>query len=241
MDHLESLCARAWPVLAEVPLGDWLMRAADGFTGRANSTLTCGDPGMPIPRALGVIEGFAREHGIKPTAHVVIGSPPEQAIEAAGWRVDLDHPGGAESLVMTGPLEKFADGVAESRDLPGWWELTAGSEVSPAQRHVLGSGTNVCFAGTVENGSENGTVVAAVRGAVVEDVLHVARLAVRPSHRRQGLARRLMGELAGWGLEQGATTCALQVAEHNEPAIRLYEELGCAEHHRYRYWVPAVS
>jgi ribosomal protein S18 acetylase RimI-like enzyme len=217
------------------------MRAADGFTGRANSTLTCGDPGVPIPSALTVAEGFAREHGIKPTAHVVKGSPQEAEIEAAGWHVDLDHPGGAESLVMTGPLEKFADGVAESRDLPGWWELAAGSEVSTAQRHVLGSGGNVCFASITENGSKNGPVVAAVRGAVVEDVLHVARLAVRPSHRRQGLARRLMGELAGWGLEQGATTCVLQVAEHNEPAIRLYEELGCTEHHRYRYWVPAVS
>ncbi|MFJ5989863.1 GNAT family N-acetyltransferase [Lentzea sp. NPDC092896] len=213
------------------------MRAADGFTGRANSTLTCGDPGVPIPDALRAAQEFAREHGIKPTAHVIKGSPPEPEMAAAGWTVDLDHPGGAESLVMTGPLEKFADGVAESRDLPGWWELTAGSEVSAAQRHVLGSGGDVCFASI----TEDGVVIAAVRGAVVEDVLHVARLAVRPSHRRQGLARRLMGELAGWGLEQGATTCVLQVAEHNEPAIRLYEELGCTEHHRYRYWIPAVS
>lgn len=217
------------------------MRAADGFTGRANSTLTCGDPGMPIPQALTVVAGFAREHGIKPTAHVVVGSPREQAVEAAGWHVDLDHPGGAESLVMTGPLEKFADGVAESRDLPEWWELAAGSEVSAAQRHVLGSGGNVCFASITEDGPEPDAVIAAVRGAVVEDVLHVARLAVRPSRRRQGLARRLMAELAGWGLAQGATTCVLQVAKHNKPAIRLYEELGCTEHHRYRYWIPAGS
>ncbi|GLY52506.1 N-acetyltransferase [Lentzea sp. NBRC 102530] len=213
------------------------MRAAAGFTGRANSTLTCGDPGVPVPDALDAVQRFAREHGIKPTAHVVNGSPAEAAVEAAGWRVDLDHPGGAESLVMTGPLEKFAQGVAESRDLPGWWELTAGSEISAAQRHVLGSGGDVCFASL----TDEHTVTAAVRGAVVEDVLHVARLAVRPSHRRQGLARGLMGELAGWGLEQGATTCVLQVAEHNEPAIRLYEDLGCTEHHRYRYWIPAVS
>ncbi|MEV6244357.1 GNAT family N-acetyltransferase [Lentzea sp. NPDC051838] len=213
------------------------MRAADGFTGRANSTLTCGDPGVPVPDALAVAQGFAREHGIKPTAHVVNGSTSEQAIRDAGWTVDLDHPGGAESLVMTGSLEKFADGVAESRDLPGWWELTAGSEVSAAQRHVLGSSEIVCFASL----TEDERVIAAVRGAVVEDVLHVARLAVRPSHRRKGLARQLMGELAGWGLQQEAKICALQVAEHNEPAIRLYEELGCTEHHRYRYWIPAVS
>ncbi|MFD1150821.1 GNAT family N-acetyltransferase, partial [Saccharothrix hoggarensis] len=69
------------------------------------------------------------------------------------------------------------------------------------------------------------------------DLLHVARLAVRPDARRLGLARRLMGALATWGLERGATTCALQVAEHNTAAITLYRSLGCAEHHRYRYWV----
>ncbi|NUT50926.1 MAG: GNAT family N-acetyltransferase, partial [Saccharothrix sp.] len=61
--------------------------------------------------------------------------------------------------------------------------------------------------------------------------------AVRPDARRQGLARRLMGGLAAWGVARGATTCALQVAEHNKPAIALYESLGCVEHHRYRYWV----
>ncbi len=213
------------------------MRAADGFTGRANSTLTCGDPGVPIPDALARVETFAREHRIKPAAHVVIASQCERAIAGAGWKVDLDHPGGAESQVMTGPLAKFAHGVAEHRDLPGWWELTAGSEVTAAKRHVLGSGENVCFA-SIE---ENGAIIAAVRGAVVEDILHVSRLEVRPEHRRRGLASRIMAELAGWGVEQGATTCVLQVAEHNTPAIRLYEELGCSEHHRYRYWVPAGS
>ncbi|SDG76609.1 Acetyltransferase (GNAT) family protein [Lentzea fradiae] len=213
------------------------MRAADGFTGRANSTLTCGDPGVPIREALAAAERFALRHGIAPTVHVVVGSEHEPAIADAGWRVNLDHPGGAESQVMTGPLEKFASGVAVSRDLPGWWDMTTGSEVTAAQRHVLGSGGNVCFASL----TDNGTVVAAVRGAVVEDVLHVARLAVRPSHRRQGLARRLMGEVAGWGLERGATTCALQVAVDNQAAIGLYEELGCTEHHRYRYWTPAGS
>lgn len=241
VDHLETLCARAWPALAEVSLGNWLMRAAGGFTGRANSTLTCGDPGVPIREALAATEAFAREHGIAPTAHVVVGGGHERAVADAGWRVNLDHPGGAESQVMTGALEKFATEPCVSRDLPGWWELTAGSEVTTAQRHVLGSGSNVCFASLTDDDTDHGTVIAAVRGAVVDDVLHVARLAVRPSHRRQGLARRLMGEVAAWGLEQGATTCALQVAEHNGAAIRLYEELGCTEHHRYRYWIPAGS
>jgi N-acetylglutamate synthase len=236
VDHLEHLCARAWPVLAEQRLGDWSMRAAAGFTGRANSTLTTGDPGIPVAEALRETEIFAARHDIQPTAHVVIGSRHERAIEAAGWTVNLDHPGGAESQVLTGRLETFAGIPAVGLPTPGWWELTASQNPTEAQRHVLGTG-DVCFA-SIE---EDGVTVAAVRGAVVEDLLHVARLATRPEHRRRGLAERLMGELAGWGLERGATTCALQVAEHNKTAIRLYERLGCTEHHRYRYWIPEVA
>ncbi|GLZ35631.1 N-acetyltransferase [Lentzea sp. NBRC 105346] len=234
IDRLEHLCARAWPALAQERLGDWLMRAAQGFTGRANSTLTTGDPGLTVPNALAATVEFAARNDIAPTAHVVIGSRHERAIAAAGWRVNLDHPGGAESLVMTGPLAPFAGIPAESRETPGWWELAAAKEPTEAQKHVLATG-DVCFA-SIE---ENGETVAAVRGTVVEHLLHVARLNVRPEHRRRGLARELMARLAGWGVENGATTCVLQVAEHNKAAIELYTSLGCEEHHRYRYWIPA--
>lgn len=237
--ELEQRCADAWPALVDTPLGQWRLRAAGGFTGRANSALTTGDPGMPVPEALHRVVDFARRNGIGPAAHVVIGSPVEAGIGAAGWRVDLDHPGGAESLVMTGEPAGFAtpkppDVVVTSTPLPGWWELAAQRHPTAAQRHVLTGGGEVGFGAVVRDGE----VLAAVRGAVVGDLLHVARLAVRPASRRQGLARRLMGGLAGWGVERGATRCALQVAEHNKPAITLYESLGCVEHHRYRYWAP---
>ncbi len=236
--ELEQRCADAWPALVERPLGQWRLRAADGFTGRANSALTTGDPGIPVPDALVAVIDFATSHGIEPAAQVVVGGPTETEVAAAGWRVDVDHPGGAESLVMTGgpagfATPKDADVVISDTPFPGWWELAAQPDPTPAQRHVLASGGRVGFGAVVRDGR----VLAAVRGAVVGDLLHVARLAVRPGARRLGLARRLMGGLAAWGLDRGATTCALQVAEHNKPAITLYESLGCVEHHRYRYWV----
>ncbi|MFD1152186.1 GNAT family N-acetyltransferase, cg3035/Rv0428c family, partial [Saccharothrix hoggarensis] len=169
--ELEQRCADAWPALVDRPLGQWRLRAADGFTGRANSALTTGDPGVPVPDALAAVIGFAAEHGIRPAAHVVVGAPAEAAVEAAGWRVDVDHPGGAESLVMTGPLHGFATPKSADVDvsgtpLPGWWELAAQPSPTAAQRHVLASGPTVGF-GTVTAGGE---VVAAVRGAVVGDL-----------------------------------------------------------------------
>ncbi|MEV4318666.1 GNAT family N-acetyltransferase [Actinocrispum sp. NPDC049592] len=223
----------------DIPLGGWRMRAAGGFTGRANSTLTLGNPGMPIADALVRTVEFAHAHGIGPCAHVVVGSPAEAGIEAAGWHVDETHPGGAESLVMTGPLSpgEFPGAVVNATPSSEWWELTAGSTTpSDAQRHVLSSYPCVGY-GVV---SYDEAVVGAVRGAVIGDLLHVSRLAVRPSHRRLGLAGGLLRVLYAWAVARGAQRQALQVATGNTAAIELYKRLGCAEHHRYRYWVPAA-
>jgi len=231
--ELELMCADAWPALVDERLGQWRLRAADGFTGRANSALTTGDPGCPVPEALATIGAFAARHAIKPAAHVTVGSQTERDIRAAGWQLAEDHPGGAESAVMVGPLpEGDAEGEVLDKPSPKWWELAIG-EPTPAQRHVLGTGPLLGF-GYVEG-------AAVVRGCIVDSTLHISRLAVRPELRRQGTARRLLAALAAWARDRGARDAVLQVAVHNEAAVRLYEGLGFVEHHRYRYLRPTSS
>ena len=45
MLELERVAAAHWRGTEQEWLGEWLLRAADGFTGRANSALPLGDPG----------------------------------------------------------------------------------------------------------------------------------------------------------------------------------------------------
>ena len=52
MTDLERVAAAHWRGTEEEWLGDWLLRAASGFTGRANSALPLGDPGLPLDDAL---------------------------------------------------------------------------------------------------------------------------------------------------------------------------------------------
>ncbi len=47
--ELEEAAALGWPALETERLGDWLLRAAEGWTRRANSALVLGDPGVPDP------------------------------------------------------------------------------------------------------------------------------------------------------------------------------------------------
>jgi ribosomal protein S18 acetylase RimI-like enzyme len=242
IDTLELACAQVWPPRVERELGQWRLRAADGYTGRANSALAVGDPGMPVPRALREVCAFAHRHGIAPLVQVADGGRNADAIAAAGWVPSVGRSAGDIVSVQVGPLVGGSPGeaVVLRAPTPGWWELVAGTTApSAAQRHVLadgaqGTGAAVGFAVVGDAGS----TVAALRAAITADLLHVAVLAVRPAYRRQGLARSLLSAASTWAARHGANRCVLQVATDNQAALALYARLGFTERHRYRYWEP---
>jgi ribosomal protein S18 acetylase RimI-like enzyme len=240
--RLEALCADAWPAQHERGLGAWRLRAAGGYTGRANSALAIGDPGRPLPAALDAVRAFAAEHGIGPRVQAPIGSPWDRAVAAAGWVLEADHAAGAEVSVMVADLAAL--GTPRHRvELPErpdelWWRLGGSPEPTPAQRHVLDPGGDPRTAFALARDS-TGEAVGRARATVVADHLHLSYLDVLPAGRRQGFATALIAAGAGWGREHGARWAVLQVALHNTTARALYDRLGFAEHHRYRYLVPA--
>ncbi len=61
---------------------------------------------------------------------------------------------------------------------------------------------------------------------VVVDEGEVLTLAVIPSARRQGLARRLLDQAANTAASRGAASLFLEVAADNAPAIGLYRAAG---------------
>jgi ribosomal protein S18 acetylase RimI-like enzyme len=68
---------------------------------------------------------------------------------------------------------------------------------------------------------------------VTDGWLGLSLIEVAPAVRGKGLARHMMGALAGWALEVGASRAYLQVDESNTVAIALYERIGFSTHHRY--------
>jgi len=237
--RLENVCADAWPARVDRPLGAWRLRAAGGFTGRANAALAVGDPGIPMPAALDAARAFAAEHGVPPRVHVPMGSPWDRAVAAAGWVLDAGHEAGAEVAVLVADVERLAaasDHTVLPADRPddAWWALALGREPTPDERWVLdpgpARGPRTAF------GLVPGAGV--IRAAVVDDHLHLSRLAVVPSARRTGVGTRLTAAAAAWGREHGARWAVLQVALQNTAARALYDALGATEHHRYRYLVP---
>jgi N-acetylglutamate synthase len=234
--ELEYLAARGWRGTEEADLGDWLLRAGGGFTGRANSALVVGDPGLPLPDAVDAVDRWYRDRDLRPCAML----PGRQARAAdaafadAGWERDEDV------LVLTAPLTVPADdGVAvdlspEPDDawLAGYRHR--GRPIPPAAREVLTDAEDVVFA-SVRLDPAPAPLAAVARGVLTDGWLGVSAVTVVEEHRRRGLATAVMSALQRWAADRGAAWVYLQVTSGNAPARELYRAAGFIEHHRYHY------
>jgi N-acetylglutamate synthase len=230
---LELAGDEAWPAPVHERLGGWLLRYADGWTGRANSALPIGDPDRPLDRAVDAVSRWYAARGARPMINVPLplAAPVGAELDERGWSAR------PLVLVQTGPLAGAA-GPASGVELaptPGddWLAVAAARKKSlpDAARHVLTAAPEVRFA----TAYVEGTLAAIGRGAVVGGGrwLHLGLIEVRPEYRRRGLARGVTAALAGWAAQLGARGAFLQVEEHNTAAVALYAAMGFTTHHSY--------
>ncbi len=82
-------------------------------------------------------------------------------------------------------------------------------------------------------------IVATGLGILDREYIGVYAINVEAGHRRQGLARKIVETLLEEGKKAGAKRAYLQVVANNDPAIRLYEDLGFSP--AYTYWFRVKS
>jgi GNAT superfamily N-acetyltransferase len=238
-EELEGHALSGWLALHE-PLGEWTLRAGGGFTGRANSCLAVGDPGVSAAEAAQRIREFAARNGIEPRAQVVQGSQPETALRGLGW-VDGYVPTDvlavrlADFLGTTAPVPRVR--VTEELEVP-WWNAYAASRPNHADpgllRLILAGNPPRAFG----SAGDRDAPFAIGRGHLSGAWLGYTALWTRPEHRRQGWASTLMVALGHWAARRGARYAYLQVASANREAQVAYERLGFRRHHHYLYLVP---
>lgn len=243
--ELAAVTARAWQPVESEPLGEWRLRAAGGFTRRANSALPLGDPGMPLGEAFGRVERWYEERGLPAYIQTATGAEGTQEtlcaeLERHGWRREVTAEVRIAALAPVGDLDADVTAVRLTREPDEAWlsRYQRFSTPGPHVLRVLGSGPAVWFA-TVA-GEAGGEAPAAI-GRCVVDGRWAGFMAVEvaPEHRRRGLATSVMAALARRALDGGASAAWLQVEEDNEGARTLYDGMGFAAHHRYHHFRPA--
>jgi ribosomal protein S18 acetylase RimI-like enzyme len=262
---LDRAGALTWRGTETEPLGDWLLRAGGGFTGRANSALTTGEPGVPLPEAAARIQRWYASRGLTPMASVSYpaGQPERNPVDRfladQGWTLRDE----ATVIVMTqsstSATAAATPAAAASRaaaalpvrldDQPGhdWlalYHFRGQPELPPVARTILTSAPWQAFAS-----ARDGDRTVAI-GRVAGTGSHVAgagsngahwagltAIEVDPDYRRRGLGAAVTTALITHAAQRGARRVFLQVEDGNQAALALYRRLGFTTHHSYHYRV----
>jgi N-acetylglutamate synthase len=235
---IERAAAMHWRGTEEEWLGGWLLRAAEGFTGRANSALPLDDPGLPLDDALTAVTEWYRIRGLPPMVSVPM--PLDQASELdeqlarRSWQV---RPGPA--IVMTADLADVpAPPDVELRVTDGpdaeWLRVhryRGQSDLPPVRMKVLMSAKSQAFASV----RDDGKAIAVGRLSVSDGWAGITSVEVDPACRRRGLGTAITLGICAEAAARGANRVFLQVEIENSPAKSLYERCGFTYSHRYHY------
>ncbi|GAA1588014.1 MULTISPECIES: GNAT family N-acetyltransferase [Kribbella] len=222
------------PAVERAYIGQWLLRASAGWTGRGNSLLPAGNPGVPVAEALRQTIAFYTERGLRPQVQVRVGSPPDQEIRALGW-VDA-RPEQSDVLVMHTTLDHVNaapryDVRLTERPNGDWYAAAFQGPVPEVAPKVLEGAAKAMFASV----SLDGQVVAVGRGSMTGHWLGVDAIHVAEGFRRRGLGTAIVQGLARWSGPEGGRRTYLEVLLENSAALTTYTRLGYQEAYRYRY------
>jgi GNAT superfamily N-acetyltransferase len=240
---LEAAAAAGWQPLERATLGGWVLRAAGGYTRRANSCLPLAEADRPVDQAIEAVEQWYADRDLVPTFQVPapLGTALHRALDLRGWSPSEDPTvvmtadvGAVGAAVRPGLPEVRVDDEPDGAWLAGYHHR--GAELPADAIRVLRNADLVGFA----NVDEGGRRVAIARGAVSTAPsgrrwLGVTAVEVVPDARRRGLGSHIVGGLAAWAARLGATDTYLQAMTDNTAALATYERLGFIEHHRYHY------
>lgn len=241
----ERLAHRTWPCRDEETFGEWILRAADGYSRRANSALAIGEPPEGIPASIDHVTAWFRAREVEPCLKITPLAPAslDETLEVSGWTV------ATPSLVLRLaelPVTPEAEGDAEMvwskvveadwfERLSTWDEETP--ETSEHHRALLERMPDARFVAMRHGGRIAGGAVVSLDG----EHAHLYDVVVDPTRRGQGLGTRLLRQILSGLDREGVRDVTLQVLESNEVARSLYRKLGFVEVHRYHYRVPPGS
>ena len=232
--RLERLALRAWPALEDIEDDGWRLRAAQGYTGRANSVAAL-DPGKrPLDEKIARCEAWYAARNLPAKFRLTLFSQPgnlDEVLAARGYRhVDPVATMTLDLASLAAPAGAATEGSPVELTLDEWF-VGKTSATAPIQRAIL---ERIQPTRWLMGWRVDGERVARGLGVLEDGWLGLFNVAVDTARRRRGFGRALMEAMLQRAAGQGARGAYLQVVEENAAAVGLYTGIGFRE--AYRYW-----
>ncbi|CAN7476230.1 GNAT family N-acetyltransferase [Bosea sp. LjRoot90] len=225
----ETRIVNAWPAPTTLVVDQWVVRFANGYSGRANSASSLREDGDMDEATLAFVEDLYRQAGLPPRIRFtpLVAEGARQRFTERGYRVEtasfgmvaeldpglhLPDPG----IVATAQADAaWIDGVCAhqigaKRNRDHLAAIVCGVRLPAAFATLLHEGRPAAYAMCV---AERG--MAEIGAVIVDEAL-----------RGRGLGKQMMLGLMGWAAAQGCAQAYLQVDQSNGLALEMYRRLG---------------
>jgi ribosomal protein S18 acetylase RimI-like enzyme len=232
--ELIVLADRSMPGFERTNVGEWTLRSALGSTGRANSALPIGDPGLEVGQAIGAVESWYAERGYGAIFQVF-----ESADDLSDELMSRGYVASELSEVYLTPIEAVrighADGIVVHEEIPPAFHILVDdpdrvSEITAAPLEALVA---------VVEGSDASAIGCGM--AVIDgDAAGIFAMRTAADAWGQGVGGSVFAALVAAARERKVTELWLQVEQSNTRAREWYERVGFQRVDGYRYWRPSI-
>lgn len=225
-------------------MGGWLLRAADGWTGRANSVLPLGEPGRPLDAALAAVQRWYANRGLPARFQIPLPlrADLDAELDSRGWEAynpTLVRIAAVDHVLATALASQLPPASLADFPSPQWlaaYHYRGGSDLPPVAVRIMTAAADPIFASL----EIDGELVGIGRAVVDYDAngsgwCGITALETVPQWRSRGIGRHLVHALVTWAKGRGATRIYLQVMESNAAAHAMYDRLGFTTSHSYHY------
>jgi GNAT superfamily N-acetyltransferase len=241
----EELSLNSWPSLQTLLFDGWVLRFANGFTKRSNSISPLFSSGLNPGEKIRYCENLYQNLGLDTVFKMTSAVYPanlDEILEAKGYIIN--SPTSVQILDLSdcqvSPLKK----AILSSHFTDEWLSDFCRLVNLEEKHqstlkkiLTNIVTPTCFACLGE--SEEKDTISCGLGVLQDKYFALYDIVTAANSRNRGFGKQVVLNLLNWGKEKGARTVYLHVMLNNEPALRLYSQLGFKEIYRYWYRIKA--
>jgi N-acetylglutamate synthase len=236
----EEAGVNGFPALRQVLVAGWLLRFSKGLVRRTPNSAT---PFAADPDACEAVIGAAARLYRRQAQPAIFRIPSFICSDVDARLAELGYSKEGESCVIYGAIETVGAAAdpevrLDPRPTPEWLAAMARLQArNPEQSAVYSRIVEaIVLPAAFASLPADGEPAALAYGVIHDRLLCFESVVTHAAQRRRGFARRVLGALAVWGRDNGASGACLQVEAPNAPARALYAGFGLTtELYRYHY------